>query len=107
MAKRKARRYLSRKRGKMAMGECRQTKAGQPYCNGPQGVRFVSQRVLSGLGYPVINIKKVAAKAAGLGRVSRRRGKMQKNECRITKTGRRYCYKRSKGGGYRVKFMRG
>jgi len=111
MAKRKARRYLSRKKGKMAMGECRQTKAGQPYCNGPQGVRFVSQRVFSGLGYPVVDIKRVAAKAAGLGgRISRRRGKMQKNECRLTKTGRRYCYKMKTVRGkktYRVQFVKG
>jgi hypothetical protein len=107
MARKKARRYLSRKKGKMSMGECRQTKAGQPFCNGPQGVRFVSQRALAGLGYPVMDIKRVAAKAAGLGgRGSRRRGKMTKGECRFTKNGRKYCYTKVRGGGYRVKFMK-
>lgn len=86
---------------KMAIGECRQTRRGQPYCRFRYGVRFVPGGAMAGVGMPYVAGGEAMMFAPGL--AGKRRGSpMRMGECRRTRKGRKYC-KKKEG----VRFVRG
>jgi len=96
----KRRRRTTRGRGKMRVGDCRQTKHGQTYCKFPYGVRFVAAG-MGDLGIPAVTSDLFLAGTKG-GLSGRKRGKMREGQCRRTRNGVKYCKRRGK-----VKFVRG